>query len=269
MSLIASAKPSRSAMTRTVLAASLGLAMSSSAMGPAQAQDALKILRGMSDYVAAQKTISVKFDTDIEVMTSDLQKIQFTSSGNLLLARPDKVRAARSGGYSDVELNFDGKTATFYAKNLNAYTQFDVPGSFDQLVDKVRAQSSMEIPGADLLLADSFNALTADVMDAKQIGQGVVDGVDCEHLAFRNADTDWQIWIETGPKPIPRKYVITSKNLAGAPQYTLRVKEWKTDLTLAPDAFAFTSSPEAKKVEAGSLSGVDEVPAGVAPGGKK
>ncbi len=255
---------------RTLTAAmSLALMVSGYATSPAHAQDAAKILHAMSDYIAAQKTISVKFDSDIEVMTSDLQKIQFASSGQLLLSRPDKVRAARSGGYSDVELIFDGKTATLYGKNIGAYAQLDMPGSFDQFVDKVRAQSSMEIPGADLLLMDSFNALTADVVDAKHIGQGIIDGIECEHLAFRNADTDWQIWIENGPKPIPRKYVITSKTLTGAPQYTLRIKDWKTDIQLAPDAFTFNPPADAKKVDAKALSRVDEVPAGVTPGGKK
>ena len=73
------------------------------------------------------------------------------------------------------------------------------------------------------------------------IGKGVIDGVECDHLAFRNVETDWQIWIESGAKPIPRKYVITSKGIGEAPQYTLRIKDWKTDV--AADAFAFKADP--------------------------
>jgi len=61
----------------------------------------------------------------------------------------------------------------------------------------------------------------ADVIESANIGKGVIDGIECDHLAFRNIDTDWQIWIEAGARPIPRKYVITSKAVAGAPQYTL------------------------------------------------
>ena len=34
-----------------------------------------------------------------------------------------------------------------------------------------------------------LDELTEDVLIAKRIGQGVVDGVECEHLAFRNFDT--------------------------------------------------------------------------------
>ena len=81
-------------------------------------------------------------------------------------------------------------------------------------------------------------------------------------------DTDWQIWIEAGARPIPRKYVITSKGVAAAPQYTLRIKEWKTDV--APDAFAFKPAQGSKKVALNELNDIDEVPQGtVMAGGKK
>jgi hypothetical protein len=51
-------------------------------VAPAQAQDADKVLKAMSDYVTSQKSLSISFDADIEVVTPELQKIQFTSSGH-------------------------------------------------------------------------------------------------------------------------------------------------------------------------------------------
>jgi hypothetical protein len=57
---------------------------------------AIKTLKAMSDYVAGQKTLLVTFDSDVEVITSDLQKLQFTSSGQIQLSRPDKLRASRT-----------------------------------------------------------------------------------------------------------------------------------------------------------------------------
>ena len=108
--------------------------------------------------------------------------------------------------------------------------------------------------------------LTEDVVDAKHIGRGVIDGVECEHLAFRNVDTDWQIWIEVGARPIPRKYVITSKSVAAAPQYTLRIKEWKTEVPA--DAFAFKPAQGAKKIAFEGLGDIDEVPQGITTTGR-
>jgi hypothetical protein len=235
----------------------------------AQAQDAGKVLKAMADYVTSQKTISITYDADIEVITNDLQKIQFASSGQLLLSRPDKVRASRIGGYADVELVFDGKTLTVLGKNLNAFAQTESPGSVDELVARLRGEFSVAVPGADLLLSRVYDELMMDVLDAKHIGRGVIDGIECDHLAFRNHDVDWQLWVEVGSHPIPRKYVITSKDLTGAPQYTLRIKDWKTDVQVAADAFAFKPPADAKKVDIAALSDIDEVPHGIAPGGKK
>ncbi len=176
----------------------------------------------MSDYVASQKNISVTYDSDIEVITSDLQKLQFTSSGQLTLSRPDKLRASRTGGYTDVEFVFDGKTFTVFDRDNKAYAQSDATGSIAQLVERLRSEYFVEAPGADLLLAGSYDILTENVTDAKHIGLGVINGVECEHLAYRTPDTDWQIWVEVGDRPIPRKYVITNKAVTGGPQYTLR-----------------------------------------------
>jgi hypothetical protein len=249
------------------LATLIALTALLSASSTARAEDdATQILKAMSDYVSNQQSISLTFNSDIEVITPEIQKIQFTSSGKLQLRRPDKLRANRTGGYTDVEIVFDGKTVSILGKSINAYAQSEVSGDVDKLVDVLRDQYSLEFPGADLLLSNSYEVLMADVLEAKHIGQGVVDGVECEHLAFRNQDTDWQLWVEVGQHPIPRKFVITSKATAAAPQYTLLIKDWKTDAEMGADAFAFQAPSDAKKVDFKALREIDEVPPGVIKG---
>ena len=242
-------------------------------VAPARAQspagDAKSILKAMSDYVSSQKTIELTFDSDIEVITPQLEKIQFTNSGEALLSRPDKLRAHRVGGYADVALFFDGKTVSVFGKNINGYAQFDAPGTVDQLIEALRSGHGVALPGADLLLSNSYDVLVAGVKEAKHIGRGVIDGRECEHLAFRNFDTDWQLWVEVGKKPIPRKLVITSKTLNSAPQYTLRVKSWKTGVQPAPDAFAFVPPAGAKKLSPDALIELDELPQGATEGGNQ
>jgi hypothetical protein len=255
----------RTALAKYALALSLVLL----AKAPAQADDAMKILKSMTDYVASQKSFSASFDSDIEVLTPEMQKIQFASSGQLILARPDKLRATRTGGYADVEFVYDGKMITAYGKNLNVFAQADASGSIDKLIDRMRSEFGVEAPGADLLLANSFDELSAGVIDAKHIGLGVVDGVECEHLAFRDEDTDWQLWVETGPRPIPHKYVITTKGVTGGPQYTLRIKDWKSDVQVGPETFAFKPAAGAQKVDIKALAGIDEVPPGSVMGAKQ
>jgi len=253
-------------MLVSVLVASLTVAP---ARAEQQGSDAKSILKAMSDYVSSQKTIELTFDSDIEVITPQLEKIQFTNSGEALLRRPDKLRAHRVGGYADVTLFFDGKTVSIYGKHINGYAQFDAPGSIDQLIHALRQGHGVALPGADLLLSNSYDTLVAGIQEAKYIGSGVIDGKECEHLAFRNFDTDWQLWVETGKSPIPRKMVITSKTLNCAPQYTLRIKRWKTGIVPSQNAFTFTLPKGATLLDPNALIELDELPPGASEGGTK
>ena len=138
-------------------------------------------------------------------------------------------------------------------KNANTYAQAAAPGTIDQLVDVLRDKYHRPIPGADLLMSNIYDQLMPEVVDAKDLGSGVIDGVECDHLAFRTKDVDWQIWIAQGGRPYPCRYVITSTKVSGAPQYTIDVRAWKTGAEVASAPFAFKAPANAKKLNPGEL----------------
>ena len=168
----------------------------------ARADDPAKFLKAMTDYTAAQKSISATFDSDIEVVTPELEKIQFTSSGKLQLTRPDKLRISRTGGYADVQLVYDGKTVSIYGNNAKAYAQADLAGTIDQLVDLIQAKSGAAMPGTDLLLSNAYDALMSNVILASHIGQGRYSpsGTAAKAFHFPSDDRTW----EDVPKPSTR-----------------------------------------------------------------
>lgn len=259
------------ALTGPALGVLAALAITAAPAPAAWADDgeAQSILKAMSDYVGRQENLSLEYDADVEVVTPAVEKIQFSASGDVTLSRPNKFRISRTGGYADVELISDGSNVTIYDRGGNRFAQVSAAGKFDEVVDRLRTEASVELPGADLLLSKPYDELMAGVLEAKHIGRGVVEGAECEHLAFRNLDTDWQIWVEVGDRPVPRKYVITSKAVGAAPQYTLRLREWKTGVSPAPDAFVFKRPEGSTGVAITVLNDIDEIPAGVVPGGVK
>ena len=222
--------------------------------------DAKRLLKSMSDYMAAQKALSFDYDATLEVVTKEDQKLALASSGSVSLNRPDKIRVMRSGGFADVEMSFDGKTLTLLGKNLNLYAQTAVPGTVDNLVDELRVKHNRPLPAADLLVSNAYDALMLDVLDVKDLGSGVVGGVECDYLAFRAGDVDWQIWIAQGEHPYPCRYVITSTFIAGGPQYTIQTRNWKTGKQVAATDFSFRNTTNARKVELENLAGTDELP---------
>ena len=222
------------------------------------ADNAKALLKAMSDYLAAQKTISMDFDSTFEVVSKDHQKLQLATSGTVELSRPDKIHTTRKSGFSDTEMVFDGKTVSILGKGQNAYVQADAPGTVDNLIDQLRDKFHRQLPGADLLQADVYDTLMADVTDIKDLGSGVINGQECDHLAFRAKDTDWQIWIAQGKNPYPCRYVITSKSVDQAPQFTMEIRDWKAGGSPAASDFTFTPPAGAKKLDAKDLETLKE-----------
>ncbi len=249
----------RSVRSSSAIALSMMMALGISTGANADEADAKRLLKAMSDYLVAQQAISFDYDAVLEVVTKDEQKLALASSGTLVLDRPDKVLATRSGGFADVEMSFDGKTLTLLGKNLNIYAQQEVPGTVDHLVDELR-KHNRPLPAADLLLSDPYQVLMHDVVDVKDLGSGVIGGVECDYLAFRAEEVDWQIWIAQGDRPYPCRYVISSKVIDGEPQYSIQISDWKTGDEVAATGFSFKNPTDAKKVDLDKLEGTDELP---------
>lgn len=146
-------------------------------------------------------------------------------------------------------------------KNANAYAQAAAPGTIDALVDTLRTKYHRPIPGADLLMSNIHDQVMPEIINAKDLGSGVIDGVECDHLAFRTKDVDWQIWIAQGERPYPCRYVITSTQMSRAPAYTIDLRDWKTGDAMAPPSFAFTAPAGARNLNPGELRDFDDLPA--------
>ncbi|WP_291992985.1 DUF2092 domain-containing protein [Candidatus Accumulibacter sp. ACC003] len=252
-----------------VLALSVALALGISTRANADEADAKRLLKGMSDYLAAQQALSFSYDATLEVVTPEDQILGLASSGKVVVNRPDKIRATRAGGFADVAMSFDGKTLTILGKNLNAYTQVEIPGSIDHLVDVMRDKYDRPLPAADLLLTNSYDMLMEGVEDIKDLGSGVIGGVECDSLAFRSKDVDWQIWIAHGDKPYPCRYVITSKRVPNGPSYAIQFSDWKTGKAVKADGFAFKNTSKATMVKLEDLKGTGDLPEHFTKGASK
>ena len=81
------------------------------------------------------------------------------------------------------------------------------------------------------------------------IGLSDVDGVNCHHLAFSQPKVDWQLWIEAGEKPLPKKLVITYKGLPGVPEYRAIYSHWNFEPKFREGQFTFTPPEKAVKID--------------------
>jgi hypothetical protein len=219
----------------------------------------------MSDFLASQKSISFDMESNLEVVTTEGQRLAIASSGAVVLSRPDKIRVERKGGFADVEAVFDGKTLSLLGRNLNLYTQLPIAGTIDQAVEELRDKYGRPLPAADLLMSDAYKQIMSEVKQVMYLGPGVILGQTCEHVAMRAADVDIQLWIAQGDKPYPCRYTITSTTVAGEPQYSVDIWNWKSSAEAGTADFTFTPPAGATAVEPAKLTNVDELPAHMTP----
>jgi hypothetical protein len=263
-----SARTAKASLSIAALALMLGFGGALSGARADEA-DARKLFKAMSDYMAAQKVISFQYEADLEIVTKDKQKLMLASSGKITLNRPNKARITRTSGFADVEFLFDGKTMTLLNKTQNVYGQLEVPGTIDQMIDELRDKYQRPVSGADLLLSDVYDKLMDDVVNVKDLGSGVIGGVECDHFAFRKKEVDFQIWIAQGSRPYPCRYVITSTQVDQAPQYSATIWDWKTGEEVGSADFSFKNATNAKKMDMTTLPQMDELPEIFSVGGKK
>jgi hypothetical protein len=208
-----------------------------------------ELVRKMSDHLASLRSFRVDSAVVDEKVAKDGQKVQFLSSSKVAVRRPDRLRSDRLGPESDVIFRYDGKQISVYGKRTGFYATGAAPARLDEAIDTTRERYGIEAPAADLLVSQPYAVLMEDVTTGRYIGLEPIDGANCHHLAFQGTETDWQIWIQDGAQPVPRRYVITSKKVMGAPQFAASLSGWEQNVALADDLFAFHPPAGAKQID--------------------
>ena len=232
-----------------LLAAAAIWSPTSHAQSDAIDPDAVALLKRSTDYVAALKHFRVDTESSIELVTTDSQKLQFGHHTVISVERPNRMRVERVGEIIQQVFYYDGKTLSVSFPNNGYYAMVAAPATIDATLDLARDKLDVVAPGADFLYTNAYERLSAGLTSARFIGEATVAGVRCEHLAFRNAEVDWQIWIEEGDKPFPRKFVVTSKRMAQSPEFSVVMNKWDTSPKFTDATWAFTPPKGAKKIE--------------------
>jgi hypothetical protein len=226
------------ALPQTALSQSTGIA-----------SEAQKLLKASTDFLARQQRFSVDTESSIEVVLDSGQKIQFDHTARATVERPNKLRAERTGDLVDQVFYYDGKSLTLHNPASNYYATTAAPGTLEEMLDFAREKLDVVAPAGDLLYKNAYDILMQDVTSGFVVGKGVVDGVRCDHLAFRAPHVDWQIWIEEGKRPLVRKLVITTRDKLNAPQFSVVMKNWNLEPKFSAGTFSFKPSRSVKKVE--------------------
>ena len=214
---------------------------------PAVEPGAMAALQSMGTYLRTLKSFQVEVLTTDEDVLDDGQKIQYSGITTILARMPNGLRAEVANDRHERMYLYDGKSFTLFAKRLNYYATVPAPPTIGELASTLDEKYDVTVPIVDLFRWGGPNWSTEGIKGAMDVGASVVLGTTCEQYAFRQDDIDWQIWIQKGDYPLPRKLVITTKTDEARPQHTA-VYVWNLAPSFNDAAFVFDPPEGAGKV---------------------
>jgi hypothetical protein len=244
---------------RSGLAATLAKVIAVVALGAsslaAQAQpdgldpEAQRILKSATDFLARQKQFSVDTRNTLEIVLKSGQKVEFNHTARQSVQRPNKLRSERTGDLVEQQFIYDGRSLTLRNLKSDVYAQVSAPDTLEGMLDFARESLDIVAPAGDLLYANAYDILMDGVTQSFVVGKSVIEGVRCDQLAFRAPHMDLQVWVQEGPQPLVRRFVITTRDLPNAPQFAVTMTKWNLQPKFGPQTFSFLPPAGHKKVE--------------------
>lgn len=216
---------------------------------------AVDALKEMSNYLMSAKTIAIRSQGTMDAVTNDGQRIQLDGVVQYKIRRPGFVIDYESTIKSR-RFIYDGKSFTVYSPKLGFYATVPAPGTNAEVLDTIYNKFGIALPLEDLFRwGDGSNAGRVQALSsAYEVGTAMIDGVLTDHFAFREADVDWEVWIQQGAQPLPRKIVIVNREDPAKPTFTARL-QWTINPTFTDADFAFVPDANSKRIQLATYKG--------------
>jgi hypothetical protein len=212
-----------------------------------------EILRAMSALLASTARFALEAEESFDEIPSGQPRVLFTNLRRIAVARPNRFAADAEGDSLSRSVWYDGRTVSALDKATFGYATIQAPGSIDDALDMLVEKYGIDVPLADLFYADPYATLTEEVTYSRYLGIHRAAGVHCHHLVFAQPTIEWQIWIDAGEKPLPRKLAITYVREPGEPQYVATIARWNLSPALDDALFQFAAPEGAQRVDAAAL----------------
>jgi hypothetical protein len=211
-------------------------------------QKALDLLKRMSETLGTTQSFTFRTSSTVEVPAKTGQYITLFANSEIALHRPNKLRVKVTGEVPNFEFAYDGNNIAAFAPKNNVYSVTKAPGTIDAMLPFVEKETGIHFASAYVLFSDPYAVLTKNLISAVVIDSDTVQGEPCYHLAFRSPGVNWEIWIESGARSLPRRLEITYTDAPNFPRFLIEFSHWNLHPWLAEGDFQFRKPEGAKEI---------------------
>ncbi len=218
---------------------------------------AARILKEMGDTLGKSASFSFQVWEVWDKPLKSGQMVQYSNERKVLISRPNKLLAEYQGDAGSRTTWYDGKNLTVLEKERNIFAVVAVPETIEKMFDFTFERYHLTIPLADLMFRKPYDILIANVRTGKYAGIHKIGKWSCHHLVFRQDTVDWQIWIDAGKTPVPRKVLIIYRDTPGRPEFSAILDRWDFSPKISPGLFDAKIPTGAKRVDMKELIKVE------------
>lgn len=190
------------------------------------------------------RTIRVYSDTNGELL-------HIFHTMKVTVQRPNRLLVEVTGDDGSNKLVFDGKTLTVFSAGQNKYATIPVPeGTIAAMMQLAMGRLGVDFPLADFLTEAPNKAFLTGVTAGRVVDTVTIDGSPYLHLFFSQPPAiELELWLENNDKSLPRRLIVTYRNLPGQPNFIAEFSDWNFNIHPSDADFTFQPPPDATQVQ--------------------
>ncbi len=211
---------------------------------------AMEKLRAFSDFMGGLELFTFRAVGSFDEPEPSGVNIKRFITVEAAVQRPDRLAlhytfddgTVRKAWYKNAEIVFASITDGTYSRS-------PAPGTLDELFVFVEQKLGFSPPLADFLVSDIYDTQAKDLLSAVYLGEKVINNRKLDHISFESQGADWQIWLDTGASPLPRRVQMEFLGAQAPVQYSIQFLEWNLKVVSTGMMFDFAAPSDWREVE--------------------
>ncbi len=210
---------------------------------------AIDLLKAMSARLAAARTMSFTAIATYESPARTGEPLAYTTTSQVTLQRPDRLRVLTPGDGPPSEFYYDGKAMMAYSPEANLVAVSAAPPTIDAMLKAAFQSAAIYFPFTDVIVTDPYKDIAEGLKIAFVVGQSkVVGGTTTDVIVLVNDNLQAQVWIGAADR-LPRMVRATFFNEPGHYRHVVEFTNWHLDGAVPSGTFASARAAKAPHMQ--------------------
>ncbi len=219
----------------------------SNAFAEPNAPEAFAVLRRSNNFLNGANRVSFTATEIVSGADKSGALVRRSLTRTFVAQRPDRLRVDSKGDGAQRVLWYSNKQIAVVDFDKCVYATMEAPATIDEAIEFAVERYGIAVPAARFLQTGFCDIVERQATKVAYLGMSNVGATACHRVKFNFSGMTWQLWIDAGDKPLPRRLI----SLGGSEgrNYVATFDRWEIDPTIAPDAFVFLLPKGAAKID--------------------